>query len=454
VHGLDEQGNALGLGRHRAILTGNLISGNLFVVAKIHVIVVGGGIGGLCLAQGLRKAGIDVAVFEKGPKRGDPRWSQGFQIHINPAGARALEECLEPSLWSYLVANACEPAEGLQVLTEQMREIISVDGAFTADKSSLPIVRSTLRRILLEGLGDVVHFGKSFVRYQQNLDGTVEAFFDDGTSVTADVLVGADGTGSRVRSQHLPHATISDTGIVGASARLTLDAATREHIPVTFLSRLTSILPPRDSYMIVTRSIHQADRDERDGDAPDHLIWVWASSRRRYGTVDPRDLDGATIKQRVLDGIGSWHSALRSLVESTPSDAVVAHPILTSDAIERWKPSRVTLLGDAIHTMTPFQGLGGSTALRDAGLLCHKLTEIQQDRSTFTTAIDEYESAMVNYGFAAVRRSARFGDRVVLSPAAGRAFFKTMMRIVNAIPPLKRRMIARVGARASAAAGT
>jgi 2-polyprenyl-6-methoxyphenol hydroxylase-like FAD-dependent oxidoreductase len=418
-------------------------------MTQLRVVIIGGGIGGLCLAQGLRKAGIQVAVFEKGPEGGDRRWSQGFQIHINPSGARTLEECLEPSLWAYLVANACEPAEGLQVLTEQMREVISIDGAFTAGMSSLPIVRSTLRRILLEGLGDVVQFGKSFVKYREDADGTVEASFDDGTSIKGDVLIGADGTGSRVRAQLLPHATISDTGIVGASARLTLDAAARERVPATFLARLTSILPPRDSYMIVTRSIHKPNRDMRAEDAADHLIWVWTSSRQVYGTAEPRDLDGATIKQRVLAGMGGWHSGLRSLVESTPADAVVAHPILTANPIERWKPSRVTLLGDAIHTMTPFQGLGGSTALRDAGLLCRKLTAAQQGRSTVAAAISEYESAMVDYGFDAVRRSARFGERVVLSPAAGRAFFKAMMRIVNAIPPLKRRVVAKIGTRAS-----
>jgi salicylate hydroxylase len=436
----------------QASLTGYLISGNLIIVAQLRVIIVGGGIGGLCLAQGLRKAGIAVAVFERGPQSGDPRWSQGFQIHINPAGARALEDCLEPSLWSYLVANACEPASGLQVLTEQMREIISVEGAFRAGLSSLPIVRSTLRRILLEGLSDVIQFGKSFARYQLTPEGTVEALFDDGSSVSGDVLVGADGTRSRVRAQHLPHATICDTGIVGASARLTLDEAARERVPPAFLARLTSILPRRGSYMIVTRSIHKADRDQREEDALDHLIWVWASSRQRYGTTDPRELDGASIKQRVLDGIDGWHISLRSLVESTPADAVVAHPILTSHPIQRWKPSRVTLVGDAIHTMTPFQGLGGSTALRDAGLLCRKLIDVQEGRTMLTAAIDEYESAMVDYGFAAVRSSARFGERVVLSPAIGRAFFKTLMRIVNAIPPLKRRVFARVGARAAAVA--
>jgi 2-polyprenyl-6-methoxyphenol hydroxylase-like FAD-dependent oxidoreductase len=53
---------------------------------RFHVIMIGGGIGGLCLAQGIRKAGVSVAVHEKGPRRADPHLLQGYQIHINPSG--------------------------------------------------------------------------------------------------------------------------------------------------------------------------------------------------------------------------------------------------------------------------------------------------------------------------------------------------------------------------------
>src|SRR5215510_13242850 len=90
---------------------------------RFHVIIIGGGIGGLCLAHGLRKAGVSVTVYEKGPKRADPHWLQGYQIHINPNGAKALQECLLPPLWAKALDNACVPSAAFQILTEQLNPI-------------------------------------------------------------------------------------------------------------------------------------------------------------------------------------------------------------------------------------------------------------------------------------------------------------------------------------------
>ena len=149
---------------------------------RFHVIIIGGGIGGLCLAQGLRKGGLSVAVYEKGPRRADPHWLQGYQIHINPSGSRALQECLPSAVWDTLSANACAPNAGLQVLTEQMKEIAFVEPAIMDGTSHVPIARSTLREVLLEGLDDAVNFGKEFICYEQTPNGKVTAFFADGTT--------------------------------------------------------------------------------------------------------------------------------------------------------------------------------------------------------------------------------------------------------------------------------
>ena len=148
---------------------------------RVHLIIIGGGIGGLCLAQGLRKAGISVAVYERGPRRADPHWLQGYQIHINPSGSRALQDCLLPAVWDTLVANACIPNAGFQVLTEQMKEIAFVEPEIMDGRSHVPIVRATLREVLLEGLEEVVNFGKEFTHYERTPNGKVIAFFKDGT---------------------------------------------------------------------------------------------------------------------------------------------------------------------------------------------------------------------------------------------------------------------------------
>src|SRR4029077_10837405 len=88
----------------------------------------------------------------------------------------------------------------------------------------------TLRQVLLAGLDDVVRFGKTFERYEELPTGRVLAHFADGTSAVGDVLVAADGGGSRVRRQFLPHAERIDTGIVGIAGKVFLYGVNRERL--------------------------------------------------------------------------------------------------------------------------------------------------------------------------------------------------------------------------------
>ena len=406
---------------------------------RFHVVIIGGGIGGLCLAQGLRKAGVSVAVHEKGPRRADPHWLQGYQIHVNPSGSRALQECLPPAVWDILTANACMSNAGFQVLTEQMKEIAFVEPATMDGTSHVPIVRATLREVLLEGLDDAINFSKEFIRYEQTPNGRVTAFFADGTTATGDVLVGADGTGSNVRKQYLPQARIVDTGIVGAACRLPISRDRRRHLPEHLLTRLTSILPPKGTYMIITQSIYRPGAKYIDP-MGDHLIWVLISSRAAYGDADPKTMEGESISRLARRLTNNWHPVLRNLIADSDPKSVSAVPVLTSIPIERRESTNITLLGDAIHTMTPLQGLGGSSALRDAGLLCRELVEVHRGACAPMMAIRRYEKAMINYGFAGVRRSAQFGRIVVSDSRLLRAVLKAALRVATHIPSLKRRM--------------
>jgi 2-polyprenyl-6-methoxyphenol hydroxylase-like FAD-dependent oxidoreductase len=320
-----------------------------------------------------------------------------------------------------------------------MKEIAFVEPAIMDGKSHVPIARSTLREVLLEGLDDAVNFGKEFIRYEQTPNGKVTAFFADGTTAAGHVLVGADGTGSNVRKQYLPHAQIVDTGIVGAACRLPISRDRRGRLPEHLLTRLTSILPPNGTYMIVTQSIYRSEAKYMDP-MGDHLIWVLVSSRAPYGDADPKAMDGESIRRLALRMTDNWHPVLRNLIADCDPGRISAVPVLTSIPIEPWESTNITLLGDAIHTMTPLQGLGGSSALRDAGRLCRELVEAHQGICTPTMAIRRYEKAMINYGFAAVRRSAWVGRIVVMDNRLLRVVFKAALRIATGIPLLKRRM--------------
>jgi 2-polyprenyl-6-methoxyphenol hydroxylase-like FAD-dependent oxidoreductase len=192
----------------------------------MHVLIIGAGIGGLCLAQGLRRRGVSVSVYER-DRTPDARL-QGYRLSIEPPGSAALHDCLPPELWQILVATSGDQGERMGVFDEQLRQLMEEDAKpDRADPASgsHAISRVTFRQVLLAGLDNVVHFDKEFTRYEQAGDGAVTAHFADGGSATGDLLVGADGARSRVRRQLLPHARRIDTPAIGVGGKLPLTSA-------------------------------------------------------------------------------------------------------------------------------------------------------------------------------------------------------------------------------------
>jgi 2-polyprenyl-6-methoxyphenol hydroxylase-like FAD-dependent oxidoreductase len=188
-----------------------------------QVAIIGGGMGGLCLANGLKKAGIDVSVYER--DQSQESRSQGFRIHINPQGSTALHACLPQHLWDLFQSTGGDFSQGFSIVTEQLRELLNFARVGnTADTIARhrSISRITLRRILLAGLENEVQFDKRFLRYEETPDGAIRVHFEDGSSAQADLLVAADGVNSAVRKQYLPNAEPIDTGVVGIGGTIPL----------------------------------------------------------------------------------------------------------------------------------------------------------------------------------------------------------------------------------------
>jgi 2-polyprenyl-6-methoxyphenol hydroxylase-like FAD-dependent oxidoreductase len=155
-----------------------------------------------------------------------------------------------PDLFAAYRATSDRPGNGLRIATEQLREISffptpAYEGSDPA-KLDLAVSRISLRKILLFGLDTLVHFDKTFTHYQEEPDGKVTAFFGDGTSAVGDVLVGADGSHSQVRSQLLPQAPRVPTGVVAIMGKLpwTEERRTSLFIPGRF-DGPTTILGPQ-----------------------------------------------------------------------------------------------------------------------------------------------------------------------------------------------------------------
>ena len=416
-----------------------------------HVLIIGAGIGGLCLAQGLRRAGIPVTVFERNRTRVD--WLQGYRIHINPHGSRALHRSLEPAAWQQFVDTVSREDGGFAFLTEQLDTLLSIDSELVNHGSTDPaerhhgVSRITLRHVLLTGLDDVIEFDRTFERYEITPDGRVVAYFTDGSSAVGDLLVGADGANSRVRRQLLPHAERIDTGVVAVAGKLRLTDPVRAELPAALTTRANSVLPRREGSLFT--AVWHGDRQPVSVGAPDggflfdnttdYTFWAYADSASRFPNLD--DHSGEDLQRLVLDKIRTWSPHLGTLVAKSDPDTVNAIAIRSATPVEPWPTGPVTLLGDAIHNMTPMAGIGANTALRDADLLSSQLA----GSGALLPAVREYERQMLDYGFAAVKLSLRNARQAGSANPVARTAFRGVLRLAEAVPAIKRRMFADLG---------
>lgn len=428
--------------------------------SSLRVLVIGGGIGGLCLTQALKAAHVDVAVYERNPSPTD--WLQGYRININPMGSRALYECLPPILWETFIATAGRPSAGFGFLTEQLKELLVLDeelmagGASSPERAHHPVSRIALRHVLLGGLDDVVHFDKTFERYEQSSNGKVTAFFADGSSATGDVLVAADGANSRVRKQYLPQAERVETGAVSIGGKLTLNDQTRAWLPRALSTRMNMIMPPNRYFMFNAVFDHVYSpaealsrvgaRSEAAGlrtellleNTEDYVLWAFAAHRDAY-PANADTLDGRALQQLTTEMIAGWHPDLLRMVRESDPASVNLLSLKTSVSVEPWETTNVTLLGDAIHNMTPLAGMGANTALRDASSLARTLIAVDCGEASLLPALHTYEAQMLKYGFAAVRTSLQNTQRAIsdsrFARFTGRAFF----RLCSTFPALQRK---------------
>jgi 2-polyprenyl-6-methoxyphenol hydroxylase-like FAD-dependent oxidoreductase len=405
--------------------------------SSFHVLIIGGGLGGLCLAQGLKKAGISVAVYER--ERTPSDRLQGYRIHIEPQGNLALYACLPPDLFEIYRATAGNPGNGLRIVTEQLQEISFFPNPTYAVSNpdlaelSLAVSRITLRKVLLFGLDTVVHFDKTFTHYQETPDGKITAFFEDGSSAVGDVLVGADGGHSQVRTQLLPQALRVETGVVAIMGKLPWTEGARNaiFIPGRF-DGPTTILGPKGHGMFTGLFDFPRPPQEPAGESEgsqdttpqptlffdttgSYLFWALIARRDKYPfEQDPLLLDGPALQQVALFMVQGWHPHLQQMVGESDPTTVIYKQLHAATAVSAWETKRITLLGDAIHSMPPTRGIGGNTALRDASLLVSQLIAARGGEKPLLQAIHDYEAEMITYGFAAVRDSIQAQEMIVV----------------------------------------
>jgi 2-polyprenyl-6-methoxyphenol hydroxylase-like FAD-dependent oxidoreductase len=418
--------------------------------SSFKVIVIGAGTGGLCLAQGLKADGIPVEVFER--ERTPTDRQGGYKLTISPTGNRALKECLPESVFQKLVQSSARASQGVSFLDERLKPLLTIDlpnPDLGSVDCSRPISRIDLRQTLLGGLNNIVHFGKKFVGFDDTPEGKVVARFEDGTTATGDLLVGADGANSYVRARLLPYTRRMETGVMAVSGKIGLNEQVRALTPPAIFRGPTLMLGPRGCFLFANAMEYEdaavSDsclKPSRCGitscDREEYVMWGFSARREKFAPFLNRDSsDEEALKTMVLTLMRDWDPGLRWIVQH--SSPISTFSVKTAIPVPAWETRNVTLVGDALHNMTPFRGMGANAALRDAAALRRVLVSVVRGKLPLLESLAAYEREMIEYGFGAVRSSLA-NMRLVHSEGIARGLSKLGFRLMNLFPRLKGRL--------------
>jgi 2-polyprenyl-6-methoxyphenol hydroxylase-like FAD-dependent oxidoreductase len=174
-------------------------------------------------------------------------------------------------------------------------------------------------------------------------------------------------------------------------------------------------------------------------DSEEYVMWGFSAYREWLAPhLDVTALSGEQAKALVLGQMRAWHPALRRLVERADPVTMTAFEAKSAEPVAPWKTGAVTLLGDALHNMTPFRGMGANMALRDAAALREALVDIAEGRKTQSAALAFYEREMIEKGFAAVNASSAEMRRLHARSSAGRLLSRLVFRTVDTVKPLQK----------------
>ena len=325
----------------------------------MKALVVGGGISGLGTAVGLRRAGIDATVYERGRDLASVQAGGGMHLWNNAMKAlqrlgladeaEAAGEGVDKFEW-YTSGGRLMGSGDASELTRQL------------DAPAVGLTRTDLHASLTGAADDdLIEFGAQCTGFDQDEEG-VTARLADGREVRGDLLIGADGIKSviRERLQGASEPRYSGIAVCQAVARGSED-----------------IIPERIYGMFWGRGTRMGFYPVRGG----AFFYLLVAAPADY-FADP-----ATRREKVAKHISGWADPAERLLEATSDDALIAGNIVDREPVQKWGEGRVTLVGDAAHAMTPFLGQGGGQGIEDAAVL----TDSLEGATDIPAALREYE---------------------------------------------------------------
>ena len=314
-------------------------------VAPLRVAVVGAGLGGLTAAVALHQAGCDVEVYEQAPELTEV----GGGINLGPNAVRVLYRL---GLGHALDREAVRPASTHQRRWQDGRTLQRAPLNPRCEElygaPHLTVHRADLLAIIASGFPpERVSLGHRLVGLADRSD-HVDAWFQSGLRITADVLVGADGINSTVRAALLGEEAPRFAGCV----------AYRGLVPT---ERIVDLGLEIGSQSWVGPGGHLVHYFVSRGRLLNFVGWT------EHDTWNREDwTDRATIA-RALASFDGWHPQIGRIIAA--ADTCFIWALLDREPLPHWSVGRTTLLGDACHPMYPFMGQGAAQAIEDGATL-------------------------------------------------------------------------------------
>jgi 2-polyprenyl-6-methoxyphenol hydroxylase-like FAD-dependent oxidoreductase len=319
------------------------------------ILIIGGGIAGLCSAITLQQIGIKVKVYERNT---EPTVA-GAGIIIAPNALQALE----PYRISDKIIRHGNPSDGFHILSDRGRPLtqLKVPSSYG---SLYSIHRQDLQNILLSALSpDTVEWGKQFLHLEQK-DDHVQVAFSDGSQAVGDLVVAADGIHSNIRKQVFQKDTYRYAGYTcwrGVISDESLPGLSQHFIETWGTNGRFGIVP-----------------------LPNKKVYWYALINARQGDSRMANYSTKDLHRQFQN----YHDPIPSLLLKTASHDLIHRDIVDIAPMKCFYSDRVVFIGDAAHAITPNMGQGACQAMEDARILA----ECLRIQNNYQEAFEEYEA--------------------------------------------------------------
>ncbi|KAF3916660.1 hypothetical protein ABW20_dc0104929 [Dactylellina cionopaga] len=385
--------------------------------ARKPILISGAGLASLLLAQSLHRASIPFQIFER--DQSISFRAQGYRLRLSQEGLAAIESALGPEAFQKFWDTCGKTGgSGLVVIdgvsgSEVPKPETPVEQGKTSDEEGKPkkeslmsrdgkvvgIARGDMRKLFLSGCESYVKWGHNVTGYELTSSG-VRAIFEDGSQSTeGDMLIGGEGIYSKVAKQlSQGKLKVYDTGARGIHGQAPTTAFKGLGEGVWQIIDETN---PAGKLFVIT--------NVRAGDMDDPNLQFGWTMGGPPGVIAAPNNDYSIIGRpaaEIAKGLtANWHPRLKPLFDEMDESEAAFWKITcsTPTGVPEWpNEPRVTLIGDAVHSMTPAGGLGANTAVRDSALLGKLIAEAGGYKEGLTAA---YEKEMRVYGSEAVAQS-------------------------------------------------